>query len=93
VRVYLEPVIPQAAEEFPAALAELRSRLPVDDGPIDVVGGSNSGSPSLIFSYQAESRIPAKSVWQLSTRSGSMSAASRTGTGWRSCLMRIGPGL
>lgn len=34
------PVTRRAAEELPAALAELRDRLPVDDGPLGLVGGS-----------------------------------------------------
>lgn len=35
-----EPVTEQAAAEFPAALAELRRRLPGADGPLGVFGGS-----------------------------------------------------
>lgn len=34
------PITRQAVEEFPAALAELRDRLPVGDGPLGLVGGS-----------------------------------------------------
>ena len=35
-----DPVTRQAVEEFPAALAELRERLPIGDGPLALVGGS-----------------------------------------------------
>lgn len=35
-----EPAIRAAVTEFPAALAELRSRLPVSDEPLGLVGGS-----------------------------------------------------
>ncbi|MBO0872351.1 MAG: alpha/beta hydrolase, partial [Pseudonocardia sp.] len=44
---YVEPFIRQAFDEFPAALAEVRERLPVDDGPIGVVGGSLGGAVAL----------------------------------------------
>lgn len=35
-----EPQVSQAMAEFPAVLAALRTRLPVADGPIGVLGGS-----------------------------------------------------
>jgi pimeloyl-ACP methyl ester carboxylesterase len=35
-----EPVTRQAVAEFPAALAELRERLPIGNGPLGLVGGS-----------------------------------------------------
>lgn len=41
------PFVRQAAEEFPAALASLRARLPVGDGPIGVLGGSLGGAVAL----------------------------------------------
>lgn len=44
---YVEPFVRQAFEEFPAALAQVRERLPVDDGPIGVVGGSLGGAVAL----------------------------------------------
>jgi dienelactone hydrolase len=44
---YVEPFVRQAVEEFPAALAEVRERLPVDDGPIGVLGGSLGGAVAL----------------------------------------------
>lgn len=44
---YLAPVVHQAVDEFPAALAALRDRLPVDDGPIGVVGASLGGAVAL----------------------------------------------
>lgn len=39
LKIY-EPVVSQAVEEFPAALAELRRRLPIAEGPVGLLGGS-----------------------------------------------------
>ncbi|GAA2065287.1 prolyl oligopeptidase family serine peptidase [Streptomyces albiaxialis] len=44
---FLHPFVRQASEEFPAALAALREQLPVDDGPIGVLGGSLGGAVAL----------------------------------------------
>ena len=44
---YLAPVVRQAVDEFPAALAALRDQLPVDDGPISVLGASLGGAVAL----------------------------------------------
>jgi pimeloyl-ACP methyl ester carboxylesterase len=44
---YLAPFVHQAADEFPAALAALRTQLPVDDGPIHLLGGSLGGAVAL----------------------------------------------
>lgn len=44
---FLAPVARQAADEFPAALAALRDRLPVGDGPVGVLGGSLGGTVAL----------------------------------------------
>lgn len=43
----LHPFVQQASEEFPAALASIRAQLPVDDGPIGVLGGSLGGAVAL----------------------------------------------
>ncbi|MFF0147816.1 alpha/beta hydrolase [Amycolatopsis sulphurea] len=45
--LYLHPFVRQAAEEFPAALASVRAQLPVDDGPIGVLGASLGGAVAL----------------------------------------------
>lgn len=44
---FLYPFVRQATEEFPAALAALRTQLPVDSGPIGVLGGSLGASVAL----------------------------------------------
>jgi dienelactone hydrolase len=43
----LYPIVRQAFEEFPAALESIRAQLPVDDGPIGVLGGSLGGAVAL----------------------------------------------
>ncbi|RCW40508.1 hypothetical protein DFQ14_111158 [Halopolyspora algeriensis] len=52
----LYPFVRQATEEFPAALASIRAQLPVDDGPIGVLGGSLGGAVAL--RVLAETEIP-----------------------------------
>ncbi|WP_285509818.1 hypothetical protein [Actinokineospora sp. NBRC 105648] len=44
---FLRPFVLQATAEFPEVLASLRARLPVDDGPIGVLGGSLGGAVAL----------------------------------------------
>ncbi|WP_115944241.1 alpha/beta hydrolase family protein [Amycolatopsis thermalba] len=44
---FLAPFARQAAEEFPAALEALRRQLPVDDGPVSVLGASLGGAVAL----------------------------------------------
>ncbi|MBB5802820.1 dienelactone hydrolase [Saccharothrix ecbatanensis] len=53
---YLYPFVRQAFEEFPAALESIRAQLPVDDGPIGVLGGSLGGAVAL--RVLAESDVP-----------------------------------
>ena len=56
IMAYLDPVVRQAVEEFPATLAEVRERLPMETGPIGLVGGSLGGAVAL--RVLAESPIP-----------------------------------
>ena len=44
---FLAPIVRQAVDEFPAALAALRAQLPVDDAPIGVLGASLGGAVAL----------------------------------------------
>ncbi|CUU59077.1 Alpha/beta hydrolase family protein [Parafrankia irregularis] len=44
---YVDPVVRQATDEFPAALDALRAQLPLCGGPIGVVGGSLGGTVAL----------------------------------------------
>jgi alpha-beta hydrolase superfamily lysophospholipase len=52
----LYPIAMQATEEFPAALESIRAQLPVDDGPIGVLGGSLGGAVAL--RVLADTKIP-----------------------------------
>jgi pimeloyl-ACP methyl ester carboxylesterase len=54
--LYLHPFVQQASEEFPAALASVRTQLPVDGGPIGLLGGSLGGAVAL--KVLAETDIP-----------------------------------
>lgn len=57
---FLAPIARQAAAEFPAALAALRDQLPVDDGPVGILGASLGGSVAL--QVLAAQRVPVRSV-------------------------------
>ncbi|GAB2749102.1 prolyl oligopeptidase family serine peptidase [Salinifilum aidingensis] len=52
----LYPFVREATEEFPAVLASIRAQLPIDDGPIGVLGGSLGGAVAL--RVLAETEIP-----------------------------------
>jgi pimeloyl-ACP methyl ester carboxylesterase len=41
---YIDHIVSQAVDEFPAALAEIRARFDIAHGPIAVVGGSMGGA-------------------------------------------------
>ncbi|RDI67992.1 alpha/beta hydrolase family protein [Nocardia pseudobrasiliensis] len=60
--LYLHPFVVQACEEFPAALEAIRAQLPVDDGPIGVLGGSLGGAVALRVLAETETPIFAGAV-------------------------------
>lgn len=60
VIAYFAPLIRQAVDEFPAALTALRSKLPVDDEPISVLGASLGGAVAL--QVLAEQQTPIKAI-------------------------------
>jgi pimeloyl-ACP methyl ester carboxylesterase len=47
LRAFGDGLSRQAVDEFPAALAALRAELPIEDGPIGIVGGSLGGLVAL----------------------------------------------
>lgn len=57
-----EPVTEQGAGELPAALAELRNRLPIADAPIGVVGGSAGATIALEVVARGEVPVAAAAV-------------------------------
>ncbi|WP_410644546.1 alpha/beta hydrolase family protein [Amycolatopsis sp. lyj-346] len=57
-----EPVTRQAADEFPAALAELRDRLPGATGPLGVFGGSAGAIVALEVLARGDAGIAAAAV-------------------------------
>src|SRR5947208_1262246 len=59
---FLYPFVRQATEEFPAALVSIRAQLPVDDGPIGVLGGSLGGAVALRILADTEIPVVAGAV-------------------------------
>lgn len=59
---FLHPFVRQATEEFPDALAAIRQQLPVDDGPIGVLGGSLGGAVALRVLADTEIPVSAGAV-------------------------------
>ncbi|GAB3151723.1 prolyl oligopeptidase family serine peptidase [Amycolatopsis stemonae] len=57
-----EPVTEQAVAEFPAALAELRERLPGADGPLGVFGGSAGSLVALEVLARGDVEVEAAAV-------------------------------
>jgi pimeloyl-ACP methyl ester carboxylesterase len=56
------PVTDQAAAEFPAAVADLRSQLSIADGPVGAVGGSAGGAVALEVLARGEVEISAAAL-------------------------------
>lgn len=54
VSSFLVPFVESAVAEFPAALAAVRAQLPVDDGPVTIVGASLGGAVALQVLADAE---------------------------------------
>lgn len=59
---FLAPIVHQAADEFPDALTALRDQLPVDDGPISILGASLGGAAALQVLTASETRIKAAAL-------------------------------
>jgi dienelactone hydrolase len=69
---YLNPIVGQAAEEFPAALAQLREQLPVNNGALGVVGGSAGGAVALEILTRTEIPIKAAALVNPAVRARSV---------------------
>ncbi|GAA4544426.1 prolyl oligopeptidase family serine peptidase [Amycolatopsis samaneae] len=57
---YVDSFVRQATGEFPAALAALRARFPLDDGPIGLLGGSLGGA--VVLAHLIENRFPVRAA-------------------------------
>jgi pimeloyl-ACP methyl ester carboxylesterase len=83
---YIDPVVRQATDEFPAALDELRRRFAADDGPIGLVGASLGGTVAL--NVLAGSAAPVSAVVLINpairarTAVGMVAAATGTPYPW-----------
>ncbi|UED85631.1 alpha/beta hydrolase family protein [Streptomyces profundus] len=80
---YLAPVVDQATEEFGGALAALRSRLPLDEGPISVVGGSLGGAVALNVLAAGDVPVRAAAVINAGIRARSVVDLVESATGRR----------
>jgi alpha-beta hydrolase superfamily lysophospholipase len=69
---FLAPFVRQAAGEFPAALAALRAELPVDDGPVGVLGASLGGAVAMQVLTASEVPIRAVALVNPAVRVGSV---------------------
>jgi hypothetical protein len=56
----LGPMVEQVVAEFPAAVAALRERLPLDDGPIGLLGGEVGAAVALLA--LAEGEVPTRAA-------------------------------
>ncbi|GAA5061034.1 alpha/beta hydrolase family protein [Nocardia callitridis] len=78
---YLAPFLYQAADEFPAALAAVRDQLPVDDGPVAILGGSLGGAVALEVLARAEIPLAAVALVNPAVRIRSAVELIETGFG------------
>lgn len=74
MKLYIDPVVRQATEEFPAALAHLRDEFPLDDGPIGVVGGSLGGAVALNVTASGQVPVSALAIVNAAIRASSVVA-------------------
>jgi dienelactone hydrolase len=72
--LYVDPVVRQAAEEFPAVLADLRARFPIADVPIGVVGASLGGAVALAVTASGVVPVAALAVVNAAIRASSVVA-------------------
>jgi pimeloyl-ACP methyl ester carboxylesterase len=79
--LYVDAVVRQAVEEFPAALADLRTRFPIVDAPIGIVGGSLGGAVALSVTASGAVPVSALAVVNAAIRASSVVAliAERSG--------------
>lgn len=76
-----EPVVEQAAAEFPAVIEELRERMPIDDAPIGVLGGSAGATVALEVMARQDAPIAAAALVSPVVRLASAVAANESAYG------------
>ena len=78
---YIDNLVRQAAGEFPAALAEIRARFDVADGPIGVVGGSMGGAVASLVLAEPPVPIAAGALLNAAIRARSVADIVERGMG------------
>lgn len=78
---YVDPVVRQAVDEFPGALAELRSRYPFGDGPIGLVGASLGGAVALAVAAAEPVPVAALALVNAAIRATSVVSLIESATG------------
>jgi pimeloyl-ACP methyl ester carboxylesterase len=76
---YVDNLVRQAAGEFPAALAEIRARFEIADGPIGVVGGSLGGAVASLVLAERPVPIAAGALLNAAIRARSVAAVVERG--------------
>ncbi|WP_226961817.1 MULTISPECIES: alpha/beta hydrolase family protein [Streptomyces] len=77
----LAPVVDQAVAEFPGALAELRSRLPLAEGPPCLLGASLGGAVALTVLAAGVTRVRSAAVVNAGIRARSVLDVVEAATG------------
>ncbi|GII25879.1 alpha/beta fold hydrolase [Planosporangium mesophilum] len=72
--LYVDPVVRQAVDEFPAALVDLRARFPITDAPIGLVGASLGGAVALTVTASGVVPVAALAVVNAAIRASSVVA-------------------
>lgn len=78
---YVDPVVRQATEEFPAAWAELAERFPFGDRPVGIVGGSLGGAVALAVAASGTIPVAAVAVVNAAIRASSVVSLIESTTG------------
>lgn len=76
---YIDNLVRMAAGEFPAALAELRTRFDIADGPIAVVGGSLGGAVASLVLAEGPVPIAAAALLNAAIRARSVAEVVEQG--------------
>ena len=78
---YVDNLVRQAVGEFPAALAEIRARFGIADGPIGVVGGSMGGAVASLVLAERPVPIAAGALLNAAIRARSVVEVVEEGMG------------